>query len=211
MTRTLLFALVVLTTDSAVAVAQTRDTPGHHGTDILFEAAIGARLNRQPNPGAQDAAWYVSWELGPSFNQGDWAWGATIMAAADEDGSRWGIRPRYRRWLGPKTALNFGAGILLGGESNNARQHYPAFAGLIGLSYGSWLGVNLELHAIRNTHYSPEYYDPMQGGRVPGTETESTDLAVMLGARVSGVGAIALSAAEAVLLVIAAASYSGSW
>ncbi len=213
MFRTLLLTLAILTANSSVTFAQRTDTTtsGRHGTTALFEAAVGRRLNRQPDPGVQDARWYASWELGPSFNRGNWAWGATIMADVDEDGSRWGIRPRHRRWLGHKGALDLGAGILLGGQNNYAEQPYPGFAGLIGLSYGDWLGVSLELQAIRTTLISQDYYVPSEGRYVPGTRTESTDWAWIIGARMNGIGAIALSAAPMIHLLAAAVLMSGSW
>ncbi len=215
MFRALLVTLVILAANSSIAFSQVHDTTtdGHHGTSVLFEATIGARLDRYPDQVSQDRG-HVSWELGPSFNRGDWAWGATIMAAVDDDGPRWGIRARYRRWLGPIAALDFGAGILLGGQggqqANYGDQHYPGFAGLIGLSYGNWLGVNLELQTIPTTRISPDYHMPSQALYVPGTRTESTDWAWIIAARLSGSGAIALSAAEGFLLMIALGQMYGS-
>ena len=213
MARYLLLVLVVMTVDSATLVAQSRDTVprGHRGTSVLFEAAIGVRLDPRPDP-ADDTRWYASWEFGPSFNRGHWAWGATIFAGVDVDGARWGIRPRYRRWLGSKAALDLGAGILLGGNNQGyGEEHYPGFAGLIGLSYGNWLGLNLELQAVRTTRISRDYYLPSQAVNVPGVVSESTDWAWYIGPRLSGLGAIPLLAAEAILFVAAAAAVSGSW
>jgi hypothetical protein len=158
------------------------------GTTILYETAIGARLGRQPRPGVNDTRWFVSWDLGFMANRGTWAWGATAVASADEDGSRWGLRPRYRRWLGNKTALDVGAGILLGGGTNNALQDYPGFTGLVALSHGQWLGVSLEVQ------------------NVPTPDASGPDWGLYLGFRVNGLGAVVASVAELALAVAAAAS-----
>jgi hypothetical protein len=207
-TRSVLVALAILTASSATLMAQPEASPDHgqHGASLFFEAALGARLNRQPNPGVHDARWVATWEIGPSFNRGDWAWGAGVMVAADEDGWRWGVRPRYRRWLSPTTALDFGAGILLDGKTSYGEQHYPGFTGLVGLSYGDWLGVNIELQAIRTSTISYGEYQPAQGIDAPHVTTTATDWGLVVSFRLRGLGAILLSAAEAILVVGAASS-----
>ncbi|MFC1639859.1 hypothetical protein ACFL3B_03740 [Gemmatimonadota bacterium] len=214
MLRTLLVTLVVLTSSSTAAYTQATDTTanGNRSVSVFFEAAIGSRLNRQPNPGVVDAGWYASWELGPSFNRGDRAWVVAVVGAVDEDGARWGIRPRYRRWLGGTVAaVDFGAGMLLGGSTNYAEQHYPGFTGLVGISYGNWLGINLELQTVSTTTTAPEIYLPSQEIWVPGVRSRSTDWAWLVSAKMNGAGATVLSAAEITLLLITAASLSGSW
>jgi hypothetical protein len=195
MLRTLLVTLAALTTNSSFVLAQTTDTTtnGNHGTSVLFEAAIGTRLNRLPYPGVQEAKLYGSWELGPLFNRGEWAWSAAVMAAADEDGQRWGVRARYRRWLDPYAALDLGAGILIGGETQHAEQHYPGFTGLVGLTLGDLLGVNLELQAIST---SQEYYPPSRVDVTPSDRGKSIDWAWLLSVEASGAGALALTCAE---------------
>jgi hypothetical protein len=101
MRRSVTLIIVVLSALAAAARGQETDPQpsGHRGTRILYETAIGTRLNQQPDPGVADTRWFASWDLGFMANRGDWAWGATVLANVDEDGSRWGIRPRYRRWL----------------------------------------------------------------------------------------------------------------
>ena len=208
MLRTPLATLVVLIAHSSVALSQPADTAvgEHHGTSILFEAAIGVRLDRRPDPSADDDRGYASWDIGPLFNHGGWAWGATLMAATDQAGGLWGIRPRYRRWLGPRAAFDISAGILLGDLTSNDEKHYPAFTGMLGLCYGNWLGVNLEFRAI-----STEYYLPAPEWGVPATKRSSFDWVWAIGARTSGPGAIALTAAEGILVLIALASFSEGW
>jgi len=214
MLRTSLVTLVVLTSGAAAVCAQATDTTanGNRSVSVFFEAAIGTRLNRQPDPGVVDASWYASWELGPSFNRGGRAWVVALVGAVDEDGARWGLRPRYRKWLGGTiTAVDFGAGMLMGGSTNYAEQHYPGFTGLVGISYGNWLGMNLELQTISTTTTAPETYRPSQGIWVPGVRSRSTDWAWLVSAKMNGVGASVLSGAEFLLGLIAAASLSGSW
>ena len=101
--------------------------------------------------------------------------------------------------------------MLLGGSTNNAEQHYPGFTGLVGISYGNWLGINLELQTVSTTSTAPETYLPSQGILVPGVRSRSTDWAWLVSAKMNGVGAKLLSCAELLLGIIAAASLSGSW
>lgn len=213
MVRKLFLVVVVMTAGFTTLTAQSRDTGprGHRGTSVLFEAAIGVRIDPRPGPG-DDTRWYASWEFGPSFNHGDWAWGTTILAGIDVDGARWGVRPRYRRWLGSKAALDLGAGVLLGGDNQvYGMEHYPGFSGLVGLSYGRWLGVNLEVEAIRTTRIWRDYSIPSQEGTVSAVETTSVDWASYIGTRFSGLGAIPLLAAEAIGFVAAVIAVSTSW
>ncbi|UCF39852.1 MAG: hypothetical protein JSW43_08900 [Gemmatimonadota bacterium] len=212
MRRSVTLILIVLSALAAAAWGQesTPQPVGHRGVSILYEATIGTRLNRQPDPGVEDTRWFASWDLGLMAQRGDWAWGATLLAHADEDGTRWGIRPRYRRWLGGKTTLDLGAGVLLGGGTNYGVQSYPGFTGLVALSHGRWLGVSLELHAIRTAQALSHYYDPVLGERYDAAAS-GVDWGVYLGFRLNGVGALVASAAELVLGMAAAAALSSSW
>jgi hypothetical protein len=172
------------------------------GLSLLFETTIGARLNRQPNPGLVDARWYVAWDLGPMVNRGNWALGATFLLGADEDGARWGIRPRYRRRLGRKTALDLGAGVLLGGSSNaGVIQSYPGVTALVGLQHGRWLGLSLEMQAVSTELVDYTHYDPY---RV--TISSGMDVAWLVSARASGLGAVVVSLAQLVVGAIAVGS-----
>ena len=217
MFRTLLVTMAILTAITSVAFPQTSDTTtnGQRGTSVLFEATVGTRLNGRADGRSLDAPIYVSWELGPLFNRGDWAWGITILGAADDDAEwRWGIRPRYKRHLGSKLAVDLGAGMLLGGKSNYGGPLDPGFAGLVGLSFSNWLGVNLELHTIPTTAYVREDYSP-SGSKPPHelsysyVETEITTWAWILGLRLRGVAGVVFSAIELFLGMAAAASFSG--
>jgi hypothetical protein len=206
--------LIIIVLSALAAAARGQETApqpsGHRGTSILYETAIGTRLNQQPDPGVSDTRWFASWDLGFMANRGDWAWGATVLANVDEDGSRWGVRPRYRRWLGRKTALDLGAGILLGGGTNYGVQSYPGFTGLVAVSHGGWLGVSLEVQALQTSRDPGHYYDPALGEQqVIGAS--SMDWGIYLGFRLNGVGALVASAAELVLALAAAASLSGTW
>lgn len=204
MLRSAAIALVALGFLSIPAASQEAapESFDHRGMSLLFEATVGARLNRQPNPGVNDARWYVAWDLGPMVNRGNWALGGTFLLGADEDGARFEIRPRYRRWLGRKTAIDVGAGVLLRGSSNaQAVQNYPGFTGLVALQYGSWLGVSVEVQAV-GSELVDRYCDAVLGDRVV-TRGSRTDWAWIVGARASGVGALVLGLAELVLGAIA--------
>jgi hypothetical protein len=68
-------------------------------------------------------------DLGAMFNtKNSKAWGGSFHLAADDDGTRFGIGPRYRIWLGPKTALDFSPKLMFGGSDNSVKRKFPGFA-----------------------------------------------------------------------------------
>jgi hypothetical protein len=223
MYRCILLSLMVLTSFAPGAWGQERDQPqpGRRGLSLLYETAAGVRLNSRPG---SYTPLYLSWEIGPMIHLGDWSGGATFIGIVEQDGGsgRWGVRSRVRRWIGGNAHLHIGAGVLLGGASRGSyyydhpRSHshsqvvswrYPGFTGLVGVGYRG-VGINLEVYAIPATQHDwySAYWD---SSRTP--ERGFTDWGVNLGLRVSGVGAVVVTALEALALGVAWAAIAASY
>ncbi|UCG88043.1 MAG: hypothetical protein JSW71_05720, partial [Gemmatimonadota bacterium] len=84
---------------------------------------------------------------------------------------------------------------------------YPGFTGLVGMGYRG-VGINLEVYAIPATQYD-WYSGSWESSRSP--EQGFTDWGVNLGLRVSGLGAVVVTALEALALGVAAIAISASY
>lgn len=77
------------------------------------------------------------------------ALGATLIVGADDDGSRIGIKPRYRRWLNRTTSFEVSPGILLSRGNNQFDAEFPGFTGHAGLNVGDWFALTGQMEVIR--------------------------------------------------------------
>ncbi len=223
MYRCTLLSLMVLSSIAPGAWGQERDPsqPERRGSSLLYQTAAGIRLNSRPG---YHTPLYLSWEIGPMIHLGDWSGGATFILIAEEwsggatflgiaeqdrGSGRWGVRSRVRRWIGGNAHLDIGAGVLLGGASRGSYYYdhhyshsqvvnwsYPGFTGLVGVGYRG-VGINLQVYAIPATQYDWTY-----GG--------FTDWGVNLGLRLSGLGAVVVTALEALALGVALTAYGAS-
>jgi len=92
---------------------------------------------------------YFTWETGLMRNvDRQTAIGATLFFGADPYGHRYGLKPRYRRWLNNSVSLDFGAGVLLGGEHDFINR-FPGLTSHVGLSFGDWLALTGHLEITR--------------------------------------------------------------
>ena len=77
----------------------------------------GTRYTRTDFDGSRDRkrhlTGHVAWEAGVMRNVTTRdAVGATLMAGADANGERLALKGRYRRWTGPRSAVDVAAGVL---------------------------------------------------------------------------------------------------
>ena len=86
----------------------------------------------------------ASWELGGMRNiDARTALGVTLyLSAFASDG--FGVKPRLRRWLSPRTALDVSPGIFY--AAGNRR---PGFTGHVGLSLGDWLSLTVQAQTVQ--------------------------------------------------------------
>jgi hypothetical protein len=101
----------------------------------ITEFGYNHRLDR-----FSDSNSYFTWETGLMRNVNrQTAIGATLFFGADPYGHRYGLKPRYRRWLNNSVSFDLGAGVLLGGRtrfyqpfSRFDKPRGPEFRGLAG-------------------------------------------------------------------------------
>ena len=92
----------------------------------------------------------MGFDVGLMFNRTSKdAFGASIYLAGDDDGSRFGIRPRYRRWLTRRVALDFSAGVLFGGTDNYVKPKWPGFVASTSLAFAELISVDIHFESYR--------------------------------------------------------------
>src|SRR6059036_2886934 len=85
----------------------------------------------------------------------------------DDLGSRLGFKPRYRRWLGPATALDLSAGVLFKGSG---RFRAPGFVAQAGITAGDYVGFVTQLEYFRTDQGRRDLgaYAGVRFGALPG-------------------------------------------
>lgn len=172
---------------------------------ILTEAGASASLSGD----LPDAGTALTWDLGYMRNLGSRSavGGSFYLRAYSAEWLTVGFRPRYRHWLGRRTALEIGPGLVLssGGDFGGVNQAPPlAFGSLntsLALTYGDLVAVTLEFDALRFEDsdtppaWSWEYY-------VPGSVEGGTHSAWYAGARFGGwLGPVATGALLGVAMI----------
>jgi hypothetical protein len=115
----------------------------------ITEFGFSPRLDRHRLGRRNDQVFYYTWEAGLMRNvERQTAIGATLFFGADNDGHRYGLKSRYRRWLSNSVSLDLGAGVLLGGDHGFINR-YPGLTSHVGLSLGDWLALTGHLEITR--------------------------------------------------------------
>lgn len=76
------------------------------------------------------------------------AFGGSLYLSVDDDGTDFGIAPRYRRWLEPNLALDLLAGVLIAGDDDRGFDA-PGFIGGASLSFHDLVSLDLLLEIYR--------------------------------------------------------------
>lgn len=120
-----------------------------------------------------------TWELGGMKNRGTRnALGAALFVEGSDEGGAWGLRPRYRRWLNPKTTLDLAPGIAIGGDRNLT----PGFSGHVALNFADYFALTSTIRVARRYEYVPATLSPA-GYPLSYTEVPSIRAAWFGGAR----------------------------
>jgi hypothetical protein len=94
-----------------------------------------------------DEPFLFIWELGLMLNVNEKnALGISAYAAADDEGSRYGVKARMRCWFSHGFSLDIAPGILLD-KIDSHYENYPGFTGQIGLNW-NWLTLATQLEVI---------------------------------------------------------------
>lgn len=108
---------------------------------LVTEVGVASSLSGTPVP-------YFTSEVGvmkSTASRG--AVGLTLYSAMLDDDGRFGVKVRYRRWLGGRAFADAGAGVLLANASSRAR--HPGLVGHAGVGFSDWLSVNAQLEVAR--------------------------------------------------------------
>src|SRR5712692_3415445 len=134
----------------------------------ITEFGLLTRINRLPDGEYLSVPYFMRWELGSMENHGARsAAGVTLVAELDDLGSRLGFKPRYRRWLGPATALDLSAGVLFKGSG---RFRAPGFVAQAAITSGDYVGFVTQLEYFRTDQGRRDLgaYAGVRFGALPG-------------------------------------------
>lgn len=195
--------------DSAAGDTGADKRPGHSlcwrgkpecGSFVVTELGVLYRMDEYDYPG-------MDWRVVLTFDAGYMknvslkdAVGVTGYALLNDDITRLGIRPRYRRWLSHETSIDISPGILLGGEDAAIDYDPPGFV----------LGVTGNLKDLIALTLETEYSRYRDYGDVPGEVgyQHRSDWTIRGGAKLgSGLG---LAGAAAYLGLLIAVLASGA-
>jgi len=138
-------------------------------------------------------------------NKSSKAFGGTIHLAADDDGTRFGIGPRYRIWLGPKTAIDLSPRIMFGGSDNSVRRKFPGFSFSASYSLSELLSFDTYFQIIPYEMTNYQYAPP---GPVIPQIVKDTETGLYLG--ISGRSYLA-PVVPLALAIIIAATFDFNW
>lgn len=148
----------------------------HCKSFIVFETGLKFLVtgrNRNPFKDEFLLTGDIGWMKNTSMKN---AFGFSVYGAADDHGSRIGIRPRFRRWLSRRTALDFSAGIILSGTDIKGPQEYPGFVASMSIGMAGWFSVDAHLEALKLKRI---VFNPVD---FTVSEEKTTDVSLYLGA-----------------------------
>lgn len=116
----------------------------------------GGSLQQSVPPGAYrrpDLYNHFAWELGRMSNRGPRAAvGGTLLIGGGGSGFRYGVKGRYRRWVGERSSLDVSAGPL--GVVTRSQYSEPRISGYgitggVALGWKDWAAVTVNADAVR--------------------------------------------------------------
>ena len=161
----------------------------------ITEAGYGYALT-SPTQWGGEGRHYATWELGWMTNLTErWAVGGTFLAGiAFGEGTRVGVKPRFRRWLNRSTSVELSPGILLGGSGD---VQFPGFTGHVSVNLQDRLVFTSQLDVFN---------------KLPGS-VDDKDVAWYAGIKLGskpGIIATGVEAAATLVLIVAVIiAYSG--
>ena len=163
------------------------------GTFAITELTVLRRFEA-PSP---EERYYLSLDAGAAHNVTDrLSIGGSLFAAGDNhERAQYGLRGRFRYWLGKSASVDVAPGvILLGQEVDNAELVTPAPILRVGVNPTASFGLAYQIFEIRRR---TPYGEFKERGSYVGAQLGST-------AGLAGTGALLVVAAVGAILVIAA-------
>jgi hypothetical protein len=136
----------------------------------ITEFSITPRLNANPS-GNGGPNYYYTWDVGAMANVGGrTALGGAAFVGGEDDGVRFGLRFRYRRWLTPATSLDVSPGVLITGGDNQRTPRFPGFSGSVGVMHRDLVGFAAQVELVPDSAGTVEtaWYGGVKFGSYPG-------------------------------------------
>lgn len=114
-------------------------------TSAMYRLVGASRLREEPG-------FFFSGELGLMKNRTEnTAMGGTLYFGITSDIYRFGIKGRYRHWLGQRAFLDFAPGLILGGGDSKSELNLPGLAGHLGIGFSDWVHLASQVEIMRHT------------------------------------------------------------
>lgn len=119
-------------------------------TSAMYRFAGGSRLILDPDE-EREPRFFFSGELGLMKNRTEnAAIGGTLYFGITSDIYRFGIKGRYRRWMGQKSFLDLVPGVILGGGDSKSDLNLPGLVGHIGVGLSDWIHLSGQIEIMRH-------------------------------------------------------------
>jgi len=210
--RVLPFALVLLSLADPARAVNWRGRPGGGG---FLVTEVGYAYRTRDHPAATPSSrggqrWLLTGEAGYMENvHPRWAVGGTVYAGLDDNGNRFGLGPRARLWLNPRSSgvpvsLDVTPTVLVGGDRSRFTSAFPALSVSAALNVGDLVALTVRVEGNRLGE-RPEF----PADRYPPGTKEGTDWAWYYGVRFGSFIAVGGGAAALVVAIIALSSWAG--
>jgi len=136
----------------------------------VTEFSVTPRLNGNPS-GGDGPNYYYTWDVGAMKNTGArTALGGAAFLGGEDDGVRFGLTVRYRRWLTPTTAFDLSPGALVTGGDNKRAPRFPGFTGAAAFMHRELVGVAVRVELVPDSAGTVEtaWYGGIKFGSYPG-------------------------------------------
>lgn len=132
---------------------------------LIFDFGILGRVSASGQPPGKQGGLITS-DLGLMFNNKKTSaiGGSLHLSIADND-IRFGLGPRYRKWLTERVALDLSPRLLIAGTNNGIDNHFPGFAFSAALAVNEWLSIDAYLEIIpyeRQNYLGPSNYETVK-------------------------------------------------
>lgn len=143
---------------------------------LIFETGWMFNLTSAGDPQGKDGLLFTA-DLGVMFNrQSSNAWGGSFHIAENDDGTRFGLGPRYRKWLNKEVSFDFSPRLMFGSGGGGyypVHRRFPGFAFSTSISFKDLISFDSYYQIL--PYYTTDYnYNP-SGPPIPsivkGTET----------------------------------------
>ncbi len=175
---------------------------------FIFESGMMFDVVRGGYPQDKDGFIFTA-DFGVMFNiKNAKAWGGSLHVAADDDGTRFGIGPRYRIWLGPKTALDLSPRLMFGGSDNSVNQLFPGFSFSASYSLSDLISIDSYFQIMPYEMTTYQFTTPPPPGPLIPTVVKDTETGLYLG--ISGRSFMA-PVVPLAIIIITAATFDFNW